>query len=105
MINKQKAYLAQERLFLIEKFGPLLFFLLPLIMLIIGGKSWAKYVAFLCQGIALIYIVVFYQARKYSLSFVQENMKGIPCRFYRIAWVYLFLTLCVELVLLFQHDF
>lgn len=105
MINKQKAYLAQERLFLIEKFGPLLFFLIPLIMLIIGGKSWAKYVAFLCQGIALIYIVVFYQARKYYLSFNQENVKGIPGRFYRIAWIYLFLTLCVEVVSLFQYGF
>lgn len=29
MINNQKAYLAQERLFLIDKFGPLLFFLYP----------------------------------------------------------------------------
>lgn len=105
MINKQKADLAQERLFLIEKFGPLLFFLIPLIMLIIGGKSWAKYVAFLCQGIALIYIVVFYQARKYYLSFNQENVKGIPGRFYRIAWIYIFLTLCVEVVVLFQYGF
>ncbi|WP_193016945.1 hypothetical protein [Proteus sp. FME41] len=102
MINKQKAYLAQERLFLIEKFGPLLFFLIPLIILIIGGKSWAKYVAFLCQGIALIYIAIFYQARKYYLSFNQENTKGIPSRFYRIAWGYVFLILCVEAVLLFQ---
>ncbi|SPZ02510.1 Uncharacterised protein [Proteus mirabilis] len=50
MINNQKAYLAQERLFLIDKFGPLLFFLIPLIMLIIGGKSWAKYVAFSVSG-------------------------------------------------------
>lgn len=105
MINKQKAYLAQEKLFLIEKFGPLLFFLIPLIMLIIGGKSWAKYVAFLCQVIALIYIVMFYQARKHYLSFKQENEKGIPTRFYRIAWVYVFLTLCVEVVLLFQYGF
>ncbi|WP_337226699.1 hypothetical protein, partial [Salmonella enterica] len=63
------------------------------------------YVAFLCQGIALIYIVVFYQARKHYLSFKQENEKGIPTRFYRIAWVYVFLTLCVEVVLLFQHGF
>ena len=105
MINNQKAYLAQERLFLIDKFGPLLFFLIPLIMLIIGGKSWAKYVAFLCQGIALIYIVVFYQARKYYLSFQHENNKAIPYRFYRIAWVYLFLILCLEVVLLVQHAF
>lgn len=104
MINNQKAYLAQERLFLIDKFGPLLF-LIPLIMLIIGGKSWAKYVAFLCQGIALIYIVVFYQARKYYLSFTHQNNKGIPYRFYRIAWVYLFLILCLEVVLLVQHAF
>ena len=105
MINNQKAYLAQERLFLIDKFGPLLFFLIPLIMLIIGGKSWAKYVAFLCQGIALIYIVVFYQGRKYYLSFTHQNNKGIPYRFYRIAWVYLFLILCLEVVLLVQYAF
>lgn len=105
MINKQKAYLAQERLFLIEKFGPLLFFLIPLVMLIIGGKSWAKYVAFLCQGIAVIYIVVFYQARKYYLSFNQESVKGIPHRFYHIAWAYVFLTLCFEVILLVQGAF
>lgn len=39
MNDKQNARLAEERLFLIEKFGPLLFFLIPLIILIVGGKE------------------------------------------------------------------
>ncbi len=34
-----------------------------------------------------------------------ENNKGIPYRFYRIAWVYLFLILCLEVVLLVQYAF
>lgn len=101
MSYKQDARLAEERLFLIEQFGPLLFFLIPLIILIIGGKAWASYVLLLCQGIAIVYIGVFYRARKAYLAYNQENAKGVPSRFYRIAWGYVLLAVCVEIVLLF----
>ncbi|MEY2345066.1 hypothetical protein I3679_018190 [Proteus mirabilis] len=105
MINNQKAYLAQERLFLIDKFGPLLFFFDPADHADYRWKIMGEVCRFSVSGIALIYIVVFYQARKYYLSFTHQNNKGIPYRFYRIAWVYLFLILCLEVVLLVQHAF
>ncbi|QAV23299.1 hypothetical protein [Proteus hauseri] len=101
MNDKQNARLAEERLFLIEKFGPLLFFLIPLIILIVGGKGWAHNVLFVCQGIAIVYIGVFYQARKRYLAYQQENAKEVPSRFYRIAWGYILLAAGVEIVLLF----
>ena len=105
MDHKQNARMAEDRLFLLEKFGPLLFFLIPLIMLIVGGKEWVNYVLFLCQGIAIIYIGVFYRVRKHYLAYNQENTKKIPFRFYRVAWIYVLLAIFIEVVLLFLKFF
>lgn len=106
MKNKHKARLTEDRLFLMEKFGPLLFFLLPLVMLIIGGKSWVKYVGVLCQVIAVSYIVAFYYTQKRYLSYQPENRAQIkvPCRFYRIAWIFTVFVVCFEIAFFFMRE-
>lgn len=74
-------------------------------MLIMGGKAWANYVIFLCQGIGVLYIGVFYQAKKRYLAYNDEAIKNIPSRFYRIAWGYVLLVVCIEVMLLLKEGF
>lgn len=82
----------------IERIGSILFFLIPLVILLIVGKTFAFNTLYLWQGFSLLYLVV------YRLLLRQLSSKEIQLkvrrgwgynRFYRFCWGYLVLSILV----------
>ncbi|OAT51871.1 hypothetical protein [Providencia heimbachae] len=82
----------------LERISSILFFLIPLVILLIVGKTFAFNTLYLWQGFSLLYIVV-YRLLVRKLSSKQAQLKvrrgwGYN-RFYRFCWGYLPLSLIV----------
>ncbi|MEY0233655.1 hypothetical protein [Providencia manganoxydans] len=78
-----------------EKIGSILFFLIPLVILLVVGKSFAVNILYLWQLLTLIYIVSYrVLVSKLSNQALQLNVRrgwGYN-RFYRMSWAYLVLS-------------
>ncbi len=83
------------RIIQLERIASILFFLLPLIILLVIGKTFANYILYLWQGYCLLYILLYrYTIRKLSnhhekimiLRYREYN------RFYRLSWAYIVLS-------------
>ncbi|MDR2224742.1 MAG: hypothetical protein LBE52_01950 [Providencia sp.] len=82
----------------LERVGSILFFLIPLIILLIIGKTFAFNTLYLWQVYCLFYIGVFrIIAAKLSTKPLQlEIRRGWGYnRFYRLSWCYLSLSIIV----------
>ncbi|HHR5901747.1 TPA: hypothetical protein ACS7XC_002672 [Providencia alcalifaciens] len=79
-----------------ERVGSILFFLIPLVILLIVGKSFAFNTLYLWQGLSLLYLVVYrLQIRRLSTQKLQIMVRrswGYN-RFYRFCWGYLILSI------------
>lgn len=82
----------------IERIGSILFFLIPLVILLIVGKTFAFNILYLWQGFSLLYIVIYrLLLRKLSSKEIQLKVRrgwGYN-RFYRFCWGYLVLSVIV----------
>lgn len=78
-----------------EKIGSILFFLIPLVILLVVGKSFAVNILYLWQLLTLIYIVSYrVLVSKLSNQALQLSVRrgwGYN-RFYRMSWAYLVLS-------------
>ncbi|EKT61105.1 hypothetical protein [Providencia burhodogranariea] len=83
-----------------EKIGSILFFLIPLVILLVVGKSFAVKILYLWQALSLLYIVVYRMlVRRLSSKELQINIRrgwGYN-RFYRLSWAYLVLSVIIML--------
>lgn len=81
-----------------EKIGSILFFLIPLVILLVVGKSFAVNILYLWQLLTLIYIVSYrLLVRKLSSQELQLSVRrgwGYN-RFYRMSWAYLVLSVII----------
>lgn len=80
----------------LERVGSILFFLIPLIILLIVGKAFAFNTLYLWQVYCLVYIGVFrvMVAKLSSKPLQLETRRGWGYnRFYRVSWCYLVLSL------------
>ncbi|ELX8380287.1 hypothetical protein AB7W88_09940 [Providencia vermicola] len=81
-----------------DKVGSILFFLIPLIILLVVGKSFAVYILYLWQALSLLYIVAYRMlVSKLSTKALQLNVRrgwGYN-RFYRMSWAYLVLSIII----------
>ncbi|HBO22266.1 MAG TPA: hypothetical protein DD649_05160 [Providencia sp.] len=82
----------------IERIGSILFFLIPLVILLIVGKTFAFNTLYLWQGFSLLYLVVYrLLLRKLSSKEMQLKVRrgwGYN-RFYRFCWGYLVLSIII----------
>ncbi|MGO2337358.1 hypothetical protein [Providencia sp.] len=82
----------------IECIGSILFFLIPLVILLIVGKTFAFNTLYLWQGFSLLYLVVYrLLLRKLSSKEMQLKVRrgwGYN-RFYRFCWGYLVLSIII----------
>lgn len=82
----------------LEKIGSILFFLIPLIILLVVGKSFAVNILYLWQVLTLLYIVAFrILVSKVSNKQLQLDVRrgwGYN-RFYRMSWAYLVLSVII----------
>ncbi|UBX50147.1 hypothetical protein LDO51_04890 [Providencia alcalifaciens] len=78
-----------------ERVGSILFFLIPLVILLIVGKDFAFNTLYLWQGFSLLYLVIYrLQVRQLSTKPLQLSVRrgwGYN-RFYRFCWGYLILS-------------
>ncbi|WP_369309068.1 hypothetical protein [Providencia rettgeri] len=82
----------------LERVGSILFFLIPLIILLIVGKAFAFNILYLWQIYCLVYIGVFrvIVAKLSSKSLQLEIRRGWGYnRFYRLSWCYLVLSIII----------
>lgn len=82
----------------LERVGSILFFLIPLIILLIVGKAFAFNTLYLWQAYCLLYIGVFriIAAKLSSKPLQLEIRRGWGYnRFYRLSWCYLVLSIIV----------
>ncbi|MEX6209393.1 hypothetical protein AB6G58_03650 [Providencia huaxiensis] len=90
--------LIKLRIAQLERVGSILFFLIPLIILLIVGKSFAFNTLYLWQTYCLVYIVIFrMMTATLSSKEVQLSIRrgwGYN-RFYRLSWSYLILSLLI----------
>lgn len=82
----------------IERIGSILFFLIPLVILLIVGKTFAFNTLYLWQGFSLLYLIVYrLLLRKLSSKEMQLKVRrgwGYN-RFYRFCWGYLVLSIII----------
>ncbi|GAB1438020.1 hypothetical protein MASR2M36_07630 [Providencia sp.] len=87
--------LVKLRIAQLERVGSILFFLIPLVILLIIGKSFAFNTLYLWQGYCLIYIVAFrLQSAKLSSTQLQLAARQ-GWSFYRVSWCYLVLSIMI----------
>ncbi|WP_265693190.1 hypothetical protein [Providencia rustigianii] len=79
-----------------ERIGSILFFLIPLVILLIVGKTFAFNTLYLWQGFSILYLLVYrFQVSKLSTKQLQLSVRrgwGYN-RFYRFCWGYLILSM------------
>lgn len=86
------------RLAQLEKIGSILFFLIPLVILLLIGKSFAVNILTLWQVLSLLYIVTYrVVTSRLSSKALQRNIRRGwgNNRFYRMSWVYLVLSVII----------
>ncbi|MEQ4694113.1 hypothetical protein [Providencia manganoxydans] len=78
-----------------EKVGSILFFLIPLVILLVVGKSFAVNILYLWQLLTLLYIVSYRilvsKLSNQPLQLSVRRGRGYN-RFYRMSWAYLVLS-------------
>ncbi|MGG4608245.1 hypothetical protein [Providencia sp. Me31A] len=79
----------------LERVGSILFFLIPLIILLIIGKAFAFNTLYLWQGYCLMYIISF----RMVITKLSSKQLKLAVRqgwsFYRVCWCYLILSVTI----------
>ena len=90
--------LAISRITQLERISSILIFLIPLVILLICGKSFATKILYLWQVLSLAYIMV------YRLFIRQLSTRSLQLkirrgwrynRLYRLCWIYLVLSILI----------
>lgn len=99
-LSEPQDELMMLRITQLEKVGSILFFLIPLVILLIFGKSFAEKILYLWQALSLLYIVIYRMlVRRLSSKELQLNTRrgwGYN-HFYRLSWGYLVLSIIIML--------
>lgn len=99
-LSEPQDELIMLRITQLEKVGSILFFLIPLVILLIIGKSFAEKILYLWQALSLLYLVIYRMlVRRLSSKELQLNIRrgwGYS-RFYRLSWAYLVLSIIIML--------